>query len=133
MIFVPRTDRTLVGNWWWTVDRMMLAGVGFLALVGLVLIFAASPAVGKRVYGAEMARTGRAVLCRGYRVNRFVPTALTTVALLVPVDHPRPGAEHAGGPVEERLGVPGAAEGGRGEHRQPVEQANVLQRELQLP
>ena len=27
MIFVPRTDRSLVGNWWWTVDRTMLAGV----------------------------------------------------------------------------------------------------------
>lgn len=54
MNFVPRTDRTLVGNWWWTVDRTMLAGVAFLALVGLVLIFAASPAVGERVYGAEM-------------------------------------------------------------------------------
>ncbi|MFZ1425918.1 MAG: putative peptidoglycan glycosyltransferase FtsW, partial [Geminicoccaceae bacterium] len=54
MIFVPRTDRTLVGNWWWTIDRTMLAGVAFLALVGLVLIFAASPAVGERVYGAEM-------------------------------------------------------------------------------
>ena len=28
MIFVPRTDRSIVGNWWWTVDRTMLAGVG---------------------------------------------------------------------------------------------------------
>jgi cell division protein FtsW len=54
VIFVPRTDRTLVGNWWWTVDRTMLGGMALLALVGLVLIFAASPAVGERVYGAEM-------------------------------------------------------------------------------
>ena len=54
MIFVPRTDRSLVGNWWWTIDRTMLAGIALLALIGLVLIFAASPAVGERVYGAEM-------------------------------------------------------------------------------
>jgi cell division protein FtsW len=54
MIFVPRTDRSLVGNWWWTIDRVMLAGIASLALIGLVLIFAASPAVGERVYGAEM-------------------------------------------------------------------------------
>jgi len=54
MIFVPRTDRSLIGNWWWTVDRTMLAGIGALAMIGLVLIFAASPAVGERVYGAEM-------------------------------------------------------------------------------
>jgi cell division protein FtsW len=54
MIFVPRTDRSIVGNWWWTVDRTMLAGVAILALIGTVLVFAASPAVGERVFGAEM-------------------------------------------------------------------------------
>ncbi|MFO1047831.1 MAG: putative peptidoglycan glycosyltransferase FtsW [Geminicoccaceae bacterium] len=54
MIFVPRTDRSIVGNWWWTVDRTMLAGVGLLAVIGTILIFAASPAVGERVFGAEM-------------------------------------------------------------------------------
>ena len=54
MIFLPRTDRSIVGNWWWTVDRTMLAGVAILALIGTVLIFAASPAVGERVFGAEM-------------------------------------------------------------------------------
>jgi len=32
----------------------MLAGVGLLAVIGTILIFAASPAVGERVYGAEM-------------------------------------------------------------------------------
>jgi cell division protein FtsW len=54
MIFVPRTDRSIVGNWWWTVDRTMLAGVAVLALIGTILIFAASPAVAERVFGAEM-------------------------------------------------------------------------------
>ena len=54
MIFVPRTDRSIVGNWWWTVDRTMLSGVGLLAVIGTILIFAASPAVGERVFGAEM-------------------------------------------------------------------------------
>jgi cell division protein FtsW len=53
MIFVPRTDRTLIGNWWWTVDRFMLGGVAALGLIGTVLIFAASPAVAERVYGVE--------------------------------------------------------------------------------
>jgi cell division protein FtsW len=54
MINLARTDRTLLGSWWWTIDRVMLGGVALLALVGLVLIFAASPAVSERVYGAEM-------------------------------------------------------------------------------
>lgn len=54
MINLPRTDRTLLGSWWWSVDRVMLGAVAILALVGVVLIFAASPAVAERVYGAEM-------------------------------------------------------------------------------
>lgn len=54
MIFVPRTDRSIIGNWWWTVDRTMLTGIAVLTAVGTILIFAASPAVGERVYGAEM-------------------------------------------------------------------------------
>ena len=54
MINVSRTDRTLLGSWWWTVDRVMLGAVALLAVVGLILIFAASPAVAERVYGAEM-------------------------------------------------------------------------------
>jgi cell division protein FtsW len=54
MIAIPRTDRTLIGHWWWTIDRLMLGGVALLAMIGVVLIFAASPAVGARVYGAEM-------------------------------------------------------------------------------
>lgn len=51
---LSRTDRSLLGAWWWTVDRTMLAGLGVLALVGVILVFAASPAVAERVYGAEM-------------------------------------------------------------------------------
>jgi len=54
VINVSRTDRTLLGSWWWTVDRVMLGAVALLAVVGLILIFAASPAVAERVYGAEM-------------------------------------------------------------------------------
>lgn len=54
MINLARTERTLLGSWWWTIDRVMLGGVALLALVGVVLIFAASPAVSERVYGAEM-------------------------------------------------------------------------------
>lgn len=54
-MFVPRTDRTLLGNWWWTIDRVMLGCVALLAGIGLILVFAASPAVAERVFdGAEM-------------------------------------------------------------------------------
>ncbi|UUP16140.1 putative lipid II flippase FtsW [Nitratireductor thuwali] len=46
---ISRTDRSHVANWWWTVDRWFLAA--FLSLMGLgvVLSFAASPAVAERI------------------------------------------------------------------------------------
>ncbi len=42
----PRTDRSLLGTWWWTVDRVLLAGVLVLVFVGLLIVLAASPPVG---------------------------------------------------------------------------------------
>ncbi len=51
MIAFPRTDRSIVASWWWTVDRLLLAGIGLLAAVGVILVFAASPAVTERLYG----------------------------------------------------------------------------------
>lgn len=51
MIAFPRTDRSIVASWWWTVDRLLLAGIGLLAAVGVILVFAASPAVSERLYG----------------------------------------------------------------------------------
>lgn len=40
-----RTDRSILGDWWWTVDRTMLAGLGVLAVLGVLTVFAASPPV----------------------------------------------------------------------------------------
>jgi cell division protein FtsW len=44
-----RTQRGLLGRWWWTVDRPLLAGLGLLALSGLVFVFASSPPVAARL------------------------------------------------------------------------------------
>ncbi|HTV69755.1 MAG TPA: FtsW/RodA/SpoVE family cell cycle protein, partial [Rhizobiaceae bacterium] len=46
---VSRVDKSPVAVWWWSVDRWFLAA--FLALMGLgiVLSFAASPAVAERI------------------------------------------------------------------------------------
>ncbi len=44
-----RTDRGLVSNWWWTVDRWFLASFLSLMVLGIVLSFAASPAVAERI------------------------------------------------------------------------------------
>lgn len=40
-----RTDTSLLGQWWWTIDRWFLATVVVLMMIGVVLVFAASPGV----------------------------------------------------------------------------------------
>jgi cell division protein FtsW len=44
-----RTDTSVVGRWWWTVDRWTLAALAILMGIGAVLILAASPAVSERI------------------------------------------------------------------------------------
>lgn len=46
---ISRTDRSHVANWWWTVDRWFLAAFLLLMGLGVVLSFAASPAVAERI------------------------------------------------------------------------------------
>ena len=46
---VSRAQRTPFGEWWWTVDRLMLAAIGALMLAGVVLSLAASPPVAARL------------------------------------------------------------------------------------
>jgi cell division protein FtsW len=47
-----RTDTSVVGRWWWTVDRWTLAALATLIATGLFLTLAASPAVASRI-GAD--------------------------------------------------------------------------------
>ena len=49
---VSRVDRSAMAEWWRTVDRPLLVSVLFLMLCGVLLSFAASPAVADRI-GAE--------------------------------------------------------------------------------
>ena len=42
---LDRTDRSLVGVWWWTVDRWLLACALILMVIGTLLVMAAGPAV----------------------------------------------------------------------------------------
>ncbi len=46
---VSRVDRGPVANWWWTVDRWLLAAFLALMVLGIVLSFAASPPVAERL------------------------------------------------------------------------------------
>ena len=49
MTTLPRTDTSLIGRWWWTVDRWMLMAIFALAAIGALLTLAASPAVAERI------------------------------------------------------------------------------------
>lgn len=44
-----RADRSVLGTWWWTVDRRLLAGFLALFACGAVLVAAASPPVAERI------------------------------------------------------------------------------------
>jgi cell division protein FtsW len=44
-----RVERTLIGEWWWTVDRYLLAALGALMLSGIVLLMAGGPPVADRL------------------------------------------------------------------------------------
>lgn len=46
---VARTDRSSFAEWWWTIDRSLLAAFLTLLVAGLVLSFAASPPVAERI------------------------------------------------------------------------------------
>lgn len=45
MLSLARTNTSIVGQWWWTVDRWTLAALMILMFFGVLLIMAASPAV----------------------------------------------------------------------------------------
>jgi cell division protein FtsW len=47
---IARTDQSLFGRWWWTVDRPTVLAIGVLTGFGLVLTLAASPAVAERIH-----------------------------------------------------------------------------------
>ncbi|MDQ6702133.1 MAG: putative lipid II flippase FtsW [Pseudomonadota bacterium] len=46
---ISRAERSALANWWWTIDRWILAAVGALMVSGLVLTMAGSPPVAERL------------------------------------------------------------------------------------
>ena len=76
---ISRTQRTPLGEWWWTVDRLTLAAFGALMLAGVVLSLAASPPVA--------ARLG---LDPFYFVDRHILYLFPTVAIMLAVSFLNP-------------------------------------------
>ncbi len=69
---VSRAERTPLGEWWWTVDWLILAALGALMLAGIVLSLAASPPVAARIG-----------LDPFYFVNRHMMYLVPTIAVLL--------------------------------------------------
>jgi len=44
-----RTDTSVLGRWWWTIDRWILLALGALIGIGIILTFAASPPSAGRI------------------------------------------------------------------------------------
>ena len=58
MSIFSRADTTVLGRWWWTVDRWTVCALAILMAVGVVLTLSASPAAGGRIGlgGFDLAR-----------------------------------------------------------------------------
>ncbi len=46
---LSRADNSILGRWWWTVDRWTLGAIGVLIGFGYIMMLAASPAVAERI------------------------------------------------------------------------------------
>ena len=46
---LSRADDSLLGRWWWSVDRWTLGAIGLLIGLGFIMMQAASPAVAERI------------------------------------------------------------------------------------
>jgi len=69
---VSRAERSLVGDWWWTVDRLLLAALAALVVAGLVFLMAGGPPVAERLG-----------LSTFHFVNRQVLFLIPTTAILI--------------------------------------------------
>ncbi len=89
MSSLSRTDTSVIGGWWWTVDRWMLAALGLLIGIGCVLGLAASPAVAERFELSQFHFVERqtAFLALGlavmFGVSLLSPLGVRRVAVLV--------------------------------------------------
>src|SRR4029078_10294526 len=63
MIQVPRDDRSLIGQWWWTVDRWALGAVLAIMAFGVLLTLAASPPAAERIGADSFMSASQQRLC----------------------------------------------------------------------
>jgi cell division protein FtsW len=59
---VSRAQRSVIGDWWWTIDRPMLWALFLLMIVGLVMLMAGGPPVASRLGLSTFHFVGRQAL-----------------------------------------------------------------------
>lgn len=74
MMRFSRDDNSLLGQWWWTVDRTLLAMVLVMCLAGLLMVMTASPAVA--------AKLGKPSLYFVYRQAIFMGAGVLAIFLV---------------------------------------------------
>ncbi|MDP2332742.1 MAG: putative peptidoglycan glycosyltransferase FtsW [Reyranella sp.] len=80
MIQVPRDDRSVIGQWWWTVDRWSLGAILAIMAFGVLLTLAASPPAAERIGADSFVFAKRQFI--------FLPVALL-VMLVISLSSPR--------------------------------------------
>lgn len=76
---VSRAERSILADWWWTVDRFLLAAIGAVIVLGLVLVMAGSPPVADRLHLATF-----------HFVNRQAEFLAPTVAIMLGLSFMQP-------------------------------------------
>ena len=74
-----RTDRSLLGQWWWTIDRFLLVGIGILVLMGAIMVLASSPPIAR-----NLRLDGMHFVIRHFLVLVPAGVCLFAVSLLAP-------------------------------------------------
>ena len=74
-----RLQHTPIGDWWWTVDRLMLGAFAALMLAGVVLCLAASPPVAARLGLDPFHFVNRQVLFLAPTILILLGTSLLTL------------------------------------------------------
>ena len=103
---LSRADNSVLGRWWWTVDRWTLGAIGSLIGIGYIMMLAASPAVAERIGSSRdlfilkqvffLAAAGAIVVAvsllspRGIRrlaiIGCLIALALTAATMLIGVE-----------------------------------------------
>lgn len=88
MATLSRADTSVLGRWWWTVDRWTLFSVITLIGFGYVLVLAASPAVAERIHQSRdifilkqvvfLAMAGAVIVC----ISLLSPRTVRRVAII---------------------------------------------------